>query len=62
MQPLEVSAPIRVPQGFCLVRVTKVIPAPDEPELLEALREELAQGLLAEMLEAAAIEVLGRDT
>ena len=56
---LQVSEPIRVPLGYCLVRVSKVVPAPDDAGLLEALREDLAQRDLADMLDAAAIEVIG---
>lgn len=58
MEPLEVSEPIRVPQGMVLVRVTKVIPPPDDDALVEALREEVAQDYLAQRLEAAGIEIV----
>ncbi len=55
---LQVSEPVRVPLGYCLVRVAKVVPAPDDAGLLEALREDLAQRDLAAMLEKASIEVV----
>lgn len=58
MPLLEVSEPIRVPQGYVLVRATKVVPAPDDDALIEALREEAAQRYLAERLEAAALEMV----
>lgn len=55
---LQVSEPVRVPLGYCLVRVAKIVPAPDDDGLLEAMREDLAQRDLADMLDAAAIEVI----
>jgi parvulin-like peptidyl-prolyl isomerase len=56
---LQVSEPVRVPLGYCLVRVAKVVPAPDDDALLDAMREDMAQRDLAGMLDAASIEVIG---
>ena len=55
---LEVSEPIRVPQGYALVKVTAIEPPPGDELLLERMREELGRALLEDLLEAAEVKLL----
>ncbi|MBK8976776.1 MAG: peptidylprolyl isomerase [Planctomycetes bacterium] len=57
-EPLTVTGPIRVPQGVALVKLLGVEPAPPEPELLAALRDELGQQYLRDLLDAAELQIL----
>lgn len=55
---LQVSEPVRVPQGVAIVKVLQIRAAPDDPVLVERLRRELEHQLLVELLEDAKLEVV----
>jgi parvulin-like peptidyl-prolyl isomerase len=53
----QISEPVRLPEGVAVVRVTDIEPTPGDTVLLERLRSELADSLVLELVEAAAIEI-----
>ncbi len=58
LDPFVVSEPVRTEQGFYLVMVSKIDPAPTDAQLLVRLREELAMEYVRDLVQSAKIELI----